>query len=250
MMKRMVIFMLAVMASWQLYAGGLAAVDTARNHYTRGEFYEAQLIYQQLADSNYSSYELFYNLGNCYFRGEQFAQAIYYYEKALQLKPGDENAETNLRIANSRITDKMQVIQPVFYIRWYNAITLWFSSDAWAVGFVISLCLCVACAIFFLLMRKRNLKILGFMMAALFLIFSVLSLHFSIKERSLTKFSKNAIVFEDTMVKSSPSSDGNNLFEIHKGLKVSVTDTLNNWSEIRLPDGKTGWAESWVLKRL
>lgn len=249
-MKRIAISLFSVIVAVNVFAGTDVLIDSARNHYTRGDFYEAQLIYQQMLDSNYSSYELYFNLGNCYFRSEQFAQAIYYYEKALQLKPADENAHANLRIAGSRITDKINVIQPVFYIRWYNAVTLWFSSDAWAVGFVIFLILSVGSAVLFLLMRRRSIKKMSFALGAVFLVITIASLHFSVKQRQLTQHSQYAIVFEDLMVKSSPSDDGNNLFEIHKGLKVTVTDTLNNWSELRLPDGKKGWAVSSGLKRL
>ncbi|HQP03486.1 MAG TPA: tetratricopeptide repeat protein [Bacteroidales bacterium] len=226
------------------------SLDSAKNFYTKGDFYEAQLIYQRLADDNYSSVELYYNLGNCYFRGEQFAPAIYYYEKALQIDPRHEKALANLKIANSRIPDKINRMEPVFYIIWYNALQQMLSSNGWAYAGLGSLMITVVFAIVYLLSGKRSIKILGFSMAVIFLITTAAAIFFSIKQKQAAENPKTAIVFEDVMIKSSPSNEGNNLFEIHEGLKVSITDTLNNWSEIKLPDGKHGWATSASLKRL
>jgi SH3-like domain-containing protein len=42
-------------------------------------------------------------------------------------------------------------------------------------------------------------------------------------------------------VKSTPAEKGSDLFVIHSGLKVSITDHLNEWVEIRLPNGEKGW---------
>ncbi|NLA25180.1 MAG: tetratricopeptide repeat protein [Bacteroidales bacterium] len=249
-MKRIILFISVFLFSASVFAHVQTMLDTAKNYYTQGDFYEAQLIYQQLVDEDYNSYELFYNLGNCYFRGEQFAQAIYYYEKALQLKPNDENTQVNLRIANSRIPDKLNVLEPVFYAKWYNSVLKNFSANAWAIWFLILVVLAFVCGIIYLFSSARSIKKLGFISAIVLLVFAFISIHFSVKQRNNTKFSNHAIVFEDLMVKSSPGEDGNNLFEIHKGLKVSVGDTLSNWSEIRLPDGKTGWALSEGLKKL
>ena len=51
-----------------------------------------------------------------------------------------------------------------------------------------------------------------------------------------------AIIITPTVtVKSSPSISGKNLFVVHEGLKVTITDSINNWKEIKLSDGKQGW---------
>lgn len=249
-MRRLMIILLLLCSIGLLYANPGHNLDSAKNMYLKGDYYEAQVIYQNLADSGYVAHELFYNLANCYFRNEQYAQAIYYYEKSLQLKPRDESALKNLDIANSRITDKISVLAPVFYVNWYRNVQQWFSSDAWAWGFVLLLGFSVASVVLYLLAARRSLKKTGFSLAAVFLILSLISLHYSVVQRDAILHSNYAIVFDDVMIKSSPSTDGNNLFEIHKGLKVSITDTLNNWTEIRLPDGKQGWAESSALKKL
>ena len=51
-----------------------------------------------------------------------------------------------------------------------------------------------------------------------------------------------AIVMTDVAnIKSAPDRSGNDLFVIHRGLKVQVLDSVNKWRKIRLADGKVGW---------
>ena len=43
-------------------------------------------------------------------------------------------------------------------------------------------------------------------------------------------------------VRSTPSDSGTSLFILHEGHKVDVKDnSMKDWKEIRLEDGKVGW---------
>src|SRR5439155_14575997 len=71
----------------------------ANQEYAAGDFKAAIADYETLVRSGQDTANLFYNLGNAYFRKSDFGRAILNYERALALEPHPPEAEANLRIA-------------------------------------------------------------------------------------------------------------------------------------------------------
>jgi SH3-like domain-containing protein len=83
------------------------------------------------------------------------------------------------------------------------------------------------------------------------LVISAISIYFSGVQYNRYAKSNKAIVFAPTVtLKSSPDKEGFDLMIIHEGLKVEVTDSLNNWYEIKLPDGNKGWTEKQNVRKI
>jgi uncharacterized protein YgiM (DUF1202 family) len=97
---------------------------------------------------------------------------------------------------------------------------------------------------------KVNLRKIGFVTSILFVFIAIISIIFSTNLAKRVIKNNCAIVFDKSLVKSSPNMESNNLFEVTPGLKVEITDSLNLWYNIKLSDGKQGWIESENVKRL
>ncbi len=224
--------------------------DSALNYYLKSDFEKALAIYEDLFNQGYGSSDLFYNMGNCYYNMGDLANAIYFYEKAIILNPSDKDIIHNLQIANSKIRNKTDEIPEVFYKRWYKSVVSLCSTDKWAIISIISFVLCLGAVAVYLFTKSISIRKSGFYSAIVFLVISAFSLIFAINQSKKITINNFAIVFETSLIKSGPSDESTNLFEVNEGLKVEITDSLNSWYNIKLADGKQGWIISDNVKKL
>jgi tetratricopeptide (TPR) repeat protein len=210
--------------------------------YTSGNYKEALQVWTDIYNTGYRSANLNYNIGNAYFKLNDIPHAILFYERAYLLKPADENINFNLQIARTLIVDRFQEIPELFFVRWYNFISLFISTNNWARISIASFMLCLLfLSLYFYSSRYRH-KVLGFWLALSFLILSLSSFAFTVRNKSLVYDSHKSIILSPLVSgKSSPDSSGTDLFVLHEGTKVSVEDEVGEWFEIRLSDGNKGW---------
>ena len=188
-------------------------------------------------------YEIYYNLGNCYYKTDDIARAILNYERALLLSPGDNDVRYNLEMAKSKTIDKVTPKSEVFIVTWINSIRNIMSESAWSV-------FAISCFILFLLGtsayifgKKVVLKKIGFSLAVIFLLFTVAGNMFANAQKDRLVNRTGAIVMQPSVtVKSTPNESGTDLFVLHEGTKVYINDnTMKGWKEVSLEDGNRGW---------
>jgi tetratricopeptide (TPR) repeat protein len=211
-------------------------------YFTAGSYKEALQIWTDIYNTGYRSANLDYNIGNAYFKLNNIPSAILFYERAYLLKPADENINYNLQIARTLIVDRFQEIPELFFIKWYNFVSLFLSTNTWAkisiTSFIIFLLLL---SLYFYSSRYRH-KVIGFWLGVFFIVLSLTSLAFTIRNKSLVYDSHKAIISSPIVNgKSSPDKSGNDIFVLHEGTKVTVEYEVGEWSEIRLSDGNKGW---------
>lgn len=224
--------------------------DSALIYYSNSEYDKALEIYLSLNEKDYYSAGLFYNIANCYYKLNDLPSAILWYERARILDPANEDIKVNLEIANSQIKNKVDALPVVFYMQWYYKMINRFNSDSWAwIGFILFI-IFLGSIIAYLFSGFVNIKKISFIVAIFSLLLFTLSLHFSIQQKNNQLYNNYAIVFDYSLVKSSPNHESSNLFQIHEGLKVEVIEELNEWSNIRLADGKQGWLPSENIERI
>ena len=214
----------------------------ALTQYQDENFEEASILFEKLISNGYSSYRLFYNAGNAAFKTGNIPAAILNYEKALLLKPFNEEIRYNLEIAKTYTVDNLEIIPEIFFIRWFKLFSLLLHSNAWAVISLVCFISTLTLAALFLFSSKYGIKKLSFTAAVIIIVFSILSFSLALTNKSQTTNNKEAIVFEPVVTgRSSPGTGGNELFVIHEGTKVFVIDKLGEWYEIKLSDGSVGW---------
>lgn len=250
-MKNLTITLLLLIIVSDIFANDInTKSDSAMTYYLNSDFEKALTIYEEIYEKSYYSADLFYNMGNCYYNLGDLANSIYFYEKASILNPSDEDIQHNLKIANSKIRNKTEIVPEVFYLRWYKSIVSINSTDKWAILSIIFFIICLGTISLYLFSKRIILRKTGFYSAIIMFIFSVFSLIFSIGQAKMITDNKYAIIFETSLVKSAPSDESTNLFEVNEGLKVEITDSLNLWYNVKLADGKQGWVITENVRKL
>ena len=219
-----------------------AGADSA---YVRGEYQQAIKDYEALLKHGASA-DLYYNLGNAYYRTENITKAVLNYERALLLSPSDRDIRFNLQMARSKTIDKITPEQEMFFVTWYRSLINLASVDGWARTALVSLALAVILALLYLFSDRIWLRKVGFFGAIFMIAVFILSNVFAHQQKELLMNHSGAIVISPAVtVKSTPAANGTDLFILHEGTKVGITDgSMKEWKEIRIADGKEGWIES------
>ncbi len=242
-MKKLIILAVIILQGMLLSASVFQEDIAAGNKaYTENKFNVAIDLYKKVIAAGYESSELYYNLGNAYFKANDFPSALLYYEKARKLDPSDEKIEFNINVANTKIIDKIEELPLPFYKRWWSAFQEWFTVDTWAVISLVFLFALLVSVAVYLVGNTVAIRKVFFWFGLLFLLITFFSGINAYSRYRNFKDSREAIVFEPTVnVKSSPDAESQDIFVIHEGTKVTVTDKVGAWIEIRIANGSDGW---------
>lgn len=214
----------------------------ANNEYAKGNYQNAIGLYQQILKNGFEAPGIYYNFGKAYFKTNNLPSAILYFEKAKKLNPTDEDIEYNIKVVNNKLVDKIDIVPELFYIRWWKIIYSHYTANSWAVFSIISLCVFLSLLAIYLFSNKISIKKIGFYFSFVFFLTTLLSLNFSFIQKKYNTNSNEAIVFSPSVsVKSSPDANSVDLFVIHEGIKIEITDNIGDWSEIKIANGSKGW---------
>jgi len=205
----------------------------------------------EILDKGEHSAELYFNLGNAYYKLNQIAPSIYYYEKALLLRPNDSEIKNNLAYSQNMTLDAIEVLPETGLANLYKRFTGYLSFDQWAKTAVFFMILFVLLYIAFYFFRYSTRKRIAFIGSLLAILLSIISTVFAFIEYEDFKTDNPAIVFaQESQVKTEPNDRSQQAFVLHEGTKVNVLEELNQWKKISLADGKTGWISSESIKLL
>ena len=221
----------------------------ADSAYARGEYQKAIADYEKLLKKGASA-ELYYNLGNAYYRTEDITHAVLNYERALLLSPGDADIRFNLQMARAKTIDKITPESEMFFVTWYRSLVNMTSVDGWARVALLSLAFAIVLALIYLFAVRVWLRKVGFFGAiALLLLFVVANVLAWQQKQELTARRGAIVTAGAATVKSTPATSGTDLFILHEGTKVTIIDNaMKEWRRIRVADGKEGWVESSMIE--
>jgi tetratricopeptide (TPR) repeat protein len=225
--------------------------ESANELYQKAKYNEAVAAYENVERDNKQSAELYFNLGNSYYKLNKVAPAIYNYEKALLLSPKDSEVLANLRFAQKRTIDEVKVIPKVGFAKLLRDFTAIYDYNTWAwisVSFSVLFLLSFIGYYFSQLTLSKRIFFLGMFIMFVLLLISVAA---AIFEKSHYKNEIPAIVFAEMVeVKAEPQKLAANVVTLHEGAKVFVKETLENWKKIQLTDGTEGWIQTSAIKEL
>ena len=225
--------------------------QNANQFYADGKYEEAAQAYEELIANDQLSTDIYYNLGNAYYKLDAIPSAILNYERALKLKPDNEDALYNLAMANKKTVDKIERLPELFIgSTWRNLVTSRTVTD-WAYYCVGLFFLALVFFIGYLLLRQVMIKKINFYAGIFFFLTALFSWLMASQHQSIISESAEAIIFSPTItVQSEPNPSAEKLFTLHSGTKVSLLEESNNWSKIKLPNGNVGWIESEQVKKI
>ena len=220
--------------------------------YNDGKYQEAIQSYEQIIASGVHSSELYFNLANANYKLNRIAPSIYYYEKAQQLAPDDKEIENNLSFAKNMTIDDIESVPEIGLSKVVKNVINTFSFDAWAKFSVALVFLFVILALSYYFSYSTTKKRMAFLGSSAALILVFVMVFFAFQKYKYEQNNNPAIVFaQESEVKTDPNLRSEVTFKLHEGTKVQIIESYDdNWTKIKLVDGKTGWIPNADIKAL
>lgn len=236
------IFICAFCFSVQAY--GNDQLRDAEKAYDSKKYKQAISSYEQLVKDGYRSYQLYYNLGNAYYRNNELGKAIYNYELARKIDPNDEDVRINLGIASSKTIDKIDSKENFFITAVKTNILSSFGTAAWAWLTIGSLFL--AALLFFVFINSPVLlvKRIAFLFSCVMVIgfvFTYFLGYSALKAKLENKFA--IVVSKEVKIMNEPTVSATSKFSLHEGTKIRVVENNGDWLLIKLDNGNEGWVK-------
>ena len=246
------IYILALLFSISINAQNDTLFNAANKSYNEGNYQEAIESYERILNNDVHSSELYFNLGNAYYKLNRIAPSIYYYEKALQLSPNNKDIKHNLSFAQNMTIDNIDVVPEIGLSRIRKNVINTFSFDTWAMLSVTFVLIFVVLFLGYYFLNATAKKRLAFIVSSSALVIALVCLFFAQQKYQFTQKDTPAIIFaKETDIKTDPNLRSNVAFTLHEGTKVQVLERYDkNWTKIKLADGKTGWIPSEDIKLL
>ncbi len=252
-MKRIcvvIIFVCTFLAAGFAQDNSVSLKLQADSAYVKEDYVGAAELYEQVLATEGEAAEVYYNLGNSYFKADKMARAILNYERALLLNPGSADIRFNLELARSKTIDKESEISQVFFVIWFKAITNLMSESGWAKVAIFAFLLFLMGVAAYVFSKTIFVRKVGFIVAACMLAVCVLTNVCASLQKNKLQLRSDAIVMSASLtVRSTPNEGGTELFVLHEGRKVSIKDdTMKEWKEIQLEDGNAGWVPASAIE--
>lgn len=214
----------------------------ADKEYAKGNYLQASKDYSDLLKVG-ESVELYYNLGNCYYRLGNITKSIIAYEKAHRLSPSDRDVTFNLEFVREKTIDKIERQEKNFFSAGYTMLQNLMDMDAWARLSIVAFFACLGMAMLFLLGRDEWMRKLGFYVALLSVFVFVFSTLFAWQQKhNFDARDRAVVVAPSSSVKLTPSDSSADAVVVHEGTAVQIVDrTMSDWYSVKLDDGKEGW---------
>jgi tetratricopeptide (TPR) repeat protein len=228
------------------YEASIAKADSA---YMAGEYEAAISGYEKVLAKGQVSPSLYFNLGNALFKAKRIAPSILNYERALKLAPQDEDIRFNLKLASMTTIDRIEQMPVLFLSRWHDAFMQALPMDTWAWSCVLAFLLVFIGLAIFRISDNVGIRKALFYTAMVLVFWGILSGYAAQQQYHQLTQDDRAVVFESTLnAKSAPEQTGKDLFVIHEGLVVQITEEIGDWYRIQLSDGNVGWVPKSALE--
>jgi tetratricopeptide (TPR) repeat protein len=206
--------------------------------YEKEEFEEAAAYYSAVVERGIRNGDVYFGLGNSYFRAGDFGRAILNYEKARKLRPRDPDIQHNLDYARTFLIDKE--IKPdtlpgsletllILHRQTTPNETLWLLA-------ILSACLGALMVLMAMRAAFTEKAIFGYVKGAVWVLFLLQVASAGVKIWVEGNYREGVILADSVKATASPSSS-KELLEINSGTKVEILEIRNGYAHIRLPDG-------------
>tara|TARA_B100001250_G_C19774902_1_gene779070 strand:- start:447 stop:1190 length:744 start_codon:yes stop_codon:yes gene_type:complete len=224
--------------------------NEANNYYNNSRYLESIRIYESILIEGFESSNLYYNLGNAYFRQNQIGQSIWSYNKALKMDPRNEDLIKNISIAEARIKDRVILPDEFYFVKIYGKFKSRYILKEWLLFGGIVVLLTVVC---FLILEFHIINNLKIVRVAKILMLLTVMVHIVILDKFFDDNDDKIGIIIDNQVKaySGPFyGDNSILFNINEGTEVMIKQNQKDWTEIILLDGKSAWITSNKIRLL
>lgn len=209
--------------------------------YSKNEFRAAAHEFEEAAKSVESS-DIYYNLGNCHYRLNDYPKARLAFERAIKIDPSNQDAKYNLRLVVAKINSS-GIQSQSFISSWTNDFVHSRSISQWAICALTLFAMTLVFALLYILGNTVRLRKIAFFAALACMFATAISFVCAGIQTHGKDIPSEAIVIRQSDVRQSPSANSKALQQILPGSKIKLIKgtMLNGWQQISLGDGQKGW---------
>ncbi|MBQ0024372.1 MAG: BatD family protein [Bacteroidales bacterium] len=243
---------LIMLLSANIFAQDASSLWTgAGDAFAQSEWQNSLDLYKSIEAQGLESADLYYNIGNAYYKLGDIPHSILYFERSLKLDPSHDDARNNLAIVSQMTLDKIEIVPEFVLATWLRELRESMSADGWAYMTIILVMAVAALMLVFLRSSSMKARKLSFIAACIVMFFTIVTFIFSASGRRAVSKVESAIVTSPvSSVKSSPTDGGNAIFVLHEGTKVKLLDEVGEWTKIELGDGRQGWLQKSTIEEI
>lgn len=255
------IFSILIMLIFGVSAYALSIGQRADSAYNAENYRLAIDLYQKsLAEEGRSS-DLYYNLGNAYYRRDKLGMAVVCYERSLRLDPTNDDARSNLEFVRSRIMDRPED-DTAFLAEVHYSILSSMTADAWAwTAFAIFVLLMGAVALY-IFSTNVGLRKTGFFGGLVLLVLFAYTLVVASDATSDASSHETAVVISpSTQLSSAPrasKTSADKVVTLHEGTTVEIVDSVPTpddpvspmWYNVKINNATKAWLRSSDVERI
>lgn len=225
--------------------------NNADTEYQKGNYQQAIRDYEEIL-KNGESAEIYFNLGNAYYRTDNITKAVLNYERARLLSPGDDDINFNLQFARSKTIDKITPQSEMFFVTWYKSLVNFTSVDNWAKTGILCIVMALLLVLLYLFGPQLMLRKIGFFGGLAFFVIFLLSNLFAFQQKQALDNRTGAIIMTPSVnIKKTPAKNSADQFVLHEGTRVDIIDKgMTDWRCIRVGDGREGWIETKAIEEI
>lgn len=260
MKKAIFLFMTLLTLGLPLGVVAESTIDRAHSAYDREHYQEALQLYLQEAQNTGTSSNLFYNIGNAYYRMSDYTHAILYYERALRLNPANSDARANLDFVRSQAKISEDTGASFFANVVMNVVNQ-VPSNTWAVVAALAFSLFLLAVALYIFVDSVWLRKLGFFGGGALLVVTLVAVACAWQVRALAVEHREAIVVAHSSTLSVAPHAPNakeEAFVLREGQKVTIQDSVSNtagvqvqvWYRIETADSRQAWIRSTDVEKI
>lgn len=224
------------------------AMLVANQEYEAGQYAEAAAVYEAIIATGLHNSDLYYNLGNAYFKQGDLGRAILNYRRAQRLDPRDLDIRANLNIARTQTVDHIDTSGEEM-TNWVQLAEEWLTlREAALLALALWLLLGIFAVLTLLRPQLRRWAIIVMAVLALFLGAGLISIANRLYHQA--NYPPAVIVAQEIDVTSGPGTADQYLveFTLHSGTEVSLIESRPGWQRITLPGDLQGWIPAEVVE--
>ncbi|MDP8201676.1 MAG: tetratricopeptide repeat protein [Candidatus Tenebribacter burtonii] len=243
-MKKSILLLLFLLILSSVYT--VTQTETIFNEaitsYQEKDYHTALEKFDLIENEGIINADLYYNIGNCYFRINEIGRAILYFKKALKVRSDHQAARRNLEYALTFTKDKQnsenESVIRSFWLKTFDSFSINFLAIIILAIFLIIIIL-ISIMIIHYRNRERTVPLfLTTIFIFLFLAFFIISI---LKWQEFHNDNEAVILSTSVIGYSGPGEDFTRVFTIHEGMIFTLERDEDNWSLIKLENGLGGW---------
>lgn len=212
------------------------------------QYDSALACFRQVAAARPGIAEVYYNIGNTYYRLNQVAPAVLYYEKALHINPDYKEARENLAITQGRISNHINETPDIFFIRWWNTLTAGSLANLWA-WLALATFITIVLIMLTNRLKKTSRPIPGQVTGTLWFVWlCILALAWFAGRNSGS--SNIAVVMQNDTPLMNSDLKGKPLVVMPGGTTVRIKSINGEYATVTLPDGRTGVVQTSLIQSI